>query len=51
MATKDKLELPSPLTFSQLMEDLEIMSSDDKVFKLLQLELLAEQADQYGIER
>jgi hypothetical protein len=51
MATKNKLELPSPPTFSQMMEDLDIMSSDDKVFKLFQLEQLVEQAEQYGIER
>jgi hypothetical protein len=51
MATKNKLELPSPPTFSQMMEDLDIMSSDDKVFKLFQLEQLMEQAEQYGIER
>jgi hypothetical protein len=49
MATKEKYELPSPPTFSQMMEDLEIMSSDDKIFRLFQLEQLAEQAEQYGI--
>ncbi|CAF0733595.1 unnamed protein product [Adineta steineri] len=48
MATKNKLELPSPPTFSQMMEDIDIMSSDDKIFKLFQLEQLAEQAEQYG---
>jgi hypothetical protein len=47
MATKNKLELPTPPTFSELMEDLELMSSDDKIFKLFQLEQLVEQ---YGIE-
>jgi len=36
MATKNKLELPSPPTFSQMMEDLEIMSADDKIFKLFE---------------
>lgn len=44
MATKNQYELPSPPTFSQMMEDLEIMSADDKIFKLFQLE-------QYGMER
>jgi hypothetical protein len=44
MATKNQHELPSPPTFSQMMEDLEIMSSDDKIFKLFQRE-------QYGMER
>ncbi|CAF1321920.1 unnamed protein product [Adineta steineri] len=48
MATKNKLELPSPPTFSQMMEDIDIMSSDDKIFKLFQLEQLAKQAEQYG---
>ncbi|CAF0787325.1 unnamed protein product [Rotaria sordida] len=43
---KEKLEIPSPPTFSQMMEDLEIMSSDEKIFKLLQFEQLAEQSKQ-----
>ncbi|CAF3313900.1 unnamed protein product [Rotaria socialis] len=37
MATKNKLELPSSPTFSQMMEDLEIMSTDEKIFQLCQL--------------
>lgn len=43
MATKDKLELPSPPTFSQMMEDLEIMSANEKIFKLFPFEQLEEQ--------
>jgi hypothetical protein len=34
MATQTKHELPSPPTFSQMMEDLEIMASHDKTFQL-----------------
>jgi hypothetical protein len=49
MTTKNKLELPSPPTFSQLMEDLEIMASDDKIFKLFQLEQLVEQCGMHFI--
>lgn len=45
MATKSQLELPSPPTFSEMMEDLEIMSGDDRLFKLFQLEQLAEDND------
>lgn len=37
MDAKSKLELPTPPTFSQMMEDLDIMASDDKIFKLFQL--------------
>ena len=45
MATKNQLELPSPPTFSQMMEDLEIMAGDDRLFKLFQLEQLPEDND------
>jgi hypothetical protein len=45
MATKSQLELPSPPTFSEMMEDLEIMSGDDRLFKLFQLEQLPEDND------
>lgn len=46
MATKNKLEIPSPPTFSQMIQDLDIMSRDDKLFQLSQL---AEQMTQNGI--
>jgi hypothetical protein len=49
MAMNDIRELPSPPTFSQMLEDLDIISADDKIFKLFQLEQLADQAEQYGI--
>lgn len=35
MATKDQLHLPSPPTFSQMMEDLELITSDDKFSSLI----------------
>jgi hypothetical protein len=34
MSTEAKHTLPSPPTFSQMMEDLEIMASHDKTFQL-----------------
>ncbi|CAF1031643.1 unnamed protein product [Adineta ricciae] len=46
MDAKSKLELPTPPTFSQMMEDLDIMTSDDKIFKLFQLEQLIDECDQ-----
>ena len=38
MTTKDKQELPSPPTFTQMMDDLEIMSKHGKIFQLDQIE-------------
>ncbi|CAF0809219.1 unnamed protein product [Rotaria sp. Silwood1] len=46
MATKEKLEFPSPPTFFQMIEDLEMMSSDEKTFSLCQFEQLVEQTKQ-----
>ncbi|CAF2384441.1 unnamed protein product [Rotaria sp. Silwood2] len=46
MARKETLELPCSPTFSQMMEDLEIMSSDEKILKSFQFEQLAEQIKQ-----
>lgn len=48
METTSQRELPAPPTFSQMMEDLDIMTSDDKMFKLFQLEQLVEQAKEQG---
>ena len=38
MTTEQKYSLPSPPTFSQMMEDVEIMSSHEKIFRLSQYE-------------
>lgn len=35
MTTKSQLELPSPPTFSQMIEDLESISSDEKLSSLI----------------
>ena len=50
METKNKLKLLSPPTFSQMMEDLEITSSENKTFKFSQLEELTKQTETSGIE-
>ena len=38
MSSENQSSLPSPPTFAQMMEDLEIMSSHEKIFRLSQSE-------------
>lgn len=38
MTTEKKYSLPSPPTFAQMMEDLEIMTSHEKIFRSSQFE-------------